>query len=140
MWSNLDALDATDWLKRITQGNSVESGMRACLDKIEQTDKHINAFHHVFAGNALEQARVCDATPAEKRGPLHGLTHCYQGGKRHCRDSHSVRYCGNEHACNGGFGGGRCAEMRRGDYCWHNADAGVWHLAFYGVAERGSHA
>ena len=73
MWSNLDALDATDWLKRITQGNSVESGMRACLDKIEQTDKHINAFHHVFAGNALEQARVCDATPAEKRGPLHGL-------------------------------------------------------------------
>ena len=73
MWSNLDELDATDWLKRITQGNSVESGMRACLDKIEQTDKHINAFHHVFAGNALEQARVCDATPAEKRGPLHGL-------------------------------------------------------------------
>ena len=52
MWSNLDELDATDWLKRITQGNSVESGMRACLDKIEQTDKHINAFHHVFAGNA----------------------------------------------------------------------------------------
>lgn len=73
MWSNLDALDATDWLKRIAQGGSVESGMRACLDKIEQTDKHINAFHHVFAGNALEQARVCDATPAEKRGPLHGL-------------------------------------------------------------------
>lgn len=73
MWSNLDALDATGWLERIAQGGSVESGMRACLDKIEQTDKHINAFHHVFAGNALEQARVCDATPAEKRGPLHGL-------------------------------------------------------------------
>ena len=70
MWSNLDA---TGWLERIAQGGSVESGMRACLDKIEQTDKHINAFHHVFAGNALEQARVCDATPAEKRGPLHGL-------------------------------------------------------------------
>ena len=73
MWSNLDALDATDWLKRIAQGDSVESGVRACLDKIEQTDKHINAFHHVFADNALEQARICDATPAEKRGPLHGL-------------------------------------------------------------------
>ena len=73
MWSNLDALDATDWLKRIAQGDSVESGVRACLDKIEQTDKHINAFHHVFADNALEQARVCDATPTEKRGPLHGL-------------------------------------------------------------------
>ena len=73
MWSNLDALDATDWLKRIAQGDSVESGMRACLDKIEQIDKHINAFHHVFADNALEQARVCDATPTEKRGPLHGL-------------------------------------------------------------------
>ena len=73
MWSNLDALDATDWLKRIAQGDSVESGVRACLDKIEQTDKHINAFHHVFADNALEQARICDATSAEKRGPLHGL-------------------------------------------------------------------
>jgi len=47
--NGLDALDATDWLKRIAQGDSVESGVRACLDKIEQTDKHINAFHHVFA-------------------------------------------------------------------------------------------
>lgn len=74
--SDLIELTAVEAAAAIARGAvSAEEYTQACLDRIEEAEGHVQAFAHLDADYALEQARACDRHKAEGRrlGPLHGV-------------------------------------------------------------------
>jgi amidase len=53
----------------VTSGELVEH----CLARIHRLDQRLNAFAYVLDDAARAEAAACDATPADQRGPLHGV-------------------------------------------------------------------
>lgn len=67
-------LDVHDWRERIVSGDAtVENGVRASLQRIDELDRELNAFSAVFREAALARARALDALDPDERGPLHGV-------------------------------------------------------------------
>ncbi|KAH6887020.1 amidase [Thelonectria olida] len=67
-------LTATEVLARLQDGSlTVEQYAQSLLARIERRDSTIMAWAYLDPGYVLEQARILDKIPAEKRGPLHGV-------------------------------------------------------------------
>ncbi len=74
--SDLIELTAAEAAADIARGLiSAEEMTRACLDRIAAVEPEVQAFAHIDAEHALEQARALDRHKAEggRLGPLHGL-------------------------------------------------------------------
>jgi Asp-tRNA(Asn)/Glu-tRNA(Gln) amidotransferase A subunit family amidase len=73
---NIASLTATQAAAEIARGAlSAEEYMRACLDRIAETEPTVQAFAHLDPEHALAQARAADERKASGRplGPLHGV-------------------------------------------------------------------
>ncbi|KAL5335974.1 amidase signature domain-containing protein [Aspergillus crustosus] len=67
-------LTATEALQLIKSNKlTVETYARSVLSRIESRDDTVKAWAYLNAEAVLEQARLLDEIPAEKRGPLHGV-------------------------------------------------------------------
>jgi Asp-tRNA(Asn)/Glu-tRNA(Gln) amidotransferase A subunit family amidase len=74
--SDKSALTATEAVRDIARGLiSAEEYTAACLDRIAAVEPEVQAFVHLDADHALEQARALDRQKAEglRIGPLHGV-------------------------------------------------------------------
>jgi Asp-tRNA(Asn)/Glu-tRNA(Gln) amidotransferase A subunit family amidase len=74
--NRLVTLGAAEAAAEIARGAiSIEEYVRACLDRIEETDGHIKAFAHLDRDHALAQARALDERRAERHsmGLLYGV-------------------------------------------------------------------
>ncbi|GGI04264.1 amidase [Egicoccus halophilus] len=60
--------------RRLDAGEiTVVEVVRGCLDAIADREEQLQAWVHLDAELVLERARVLDALPPERRGPLHGV-------------------------------------------------------------------
>ncbi|KAK7953682.1 amidase signature enzyme [Apiospora saccharicola] len=67
-------LSATQVLARYKDGSlTVEEYARSLLSRIEQRDATVKAWAYLDPEYVIEQAKALDQTPAEQRGPLHGV-------------------------------------------------------------------
>ncbi|KAK7935476.1 amidase, partial [Apiospora marii] len=67
-------LTATQVLARFRDGSlTVEEYARSLLSRIEQRDATVKAWAYLDPDYVIKQARALDQTPAEQRGPLHGV-------------------------------------------------------------------
>jgi len=70
--NELCTLSASEALDRMGQGTITSEDLtRACLERIEEREKDVEAWVHLDPEYSLEQARQRDRS--KKRGPIHGL-------------------------------------------------------------------
>lgn len=68
-------LTATQVVAQIRSGDlTVEQYARSLLSRIQERDPVVKAWAHLDEEHILAQARMLDAVPPEKRGPLHGVS------------------------------------------------------------------
>jgi amidase len=67
-------LTATEVVTQLQDDSlTVEQYAQSLLAHIKQRDPTIMAWAHLDPEYVIEQARILDQTPAQKRGPLHGV-------------------------------------------------------------------
>ncbi|KAI9172543.1 Glutamyl-tRNA(Gln) amidotransferase subunit A 1 [Paramyrothecium foliicola] len=67
-------LTATEALKQMHRGHmTVEQYAQSLLERIRERDDAVRAWAHLDPDYIIQQARILDKVPLEKRGPLHGL-------------------------------------------------------------------